>query len=149
MIIHCPAVECVPVNGFERGTEELQRFRSGRRYFDQLKRARRKLGPRPLRAVTRLGWQAEQRRDHGCGHNCMSQMAMQGAVHDAVTLYSSRRKYTGGQGEMQLRRRRAQKSITASHCFDPNPNRDGVWASMLYFSIPDLEEVDPRTQTNS
>ena len=63
MIIHCPAVEFVPVDGFERRTGQLQRFRSECRFFDQFKRARCKLGPGPLSALTRLGWQAEERRD--------------------------------------------------------------------------------------
>jgi len=55
VIIHCPAVEFVPVDGFERRPGQLQRFRLERRFFDQFKRARSKLGPGPLSALNRLG----------------------------------------------------------------------------------------------
>jgi hypothetical protein len=44
-----------------------------RRFFDQFNRARRKLDPGPLSALTRLGWQAEERRDDGYDHNRMLQ----------------------------------------------------------------------------
>jgi hypothetical protein len=124
VVIHCPTVECVPVDGLERRTGELQRFRSRRRYFDQFKRARGKLDPRPLRAVTGMRCQAEQRRQHGCGHNRLSRKA----IHSGDRSGLPRRLFFGTEVHLGAGRHAPTAALSAKiheslHCFrrfDPN-----------------------------